>query len=193
MTSVVSETSSTNITDLLSAVSQEIMVMCVFFISLVLWRHIGQRQKASKQQRKTLTSQPCSNLSHSKKVSVEHRVENEVKIDAKVLQAIQAAEVQMMKLLDQREFTRALNFFRTFERDGRDRHFSEALFSAYIQSSIRVGKLDVVERLLRSMKRRGAEPSSDFWRTTLKMLSSRKHYDACLSVYNIFGRSLPCD
>jgi len=114
-------------------------------------------------------------------------------VDDKVLFAIRAAEEQMMKLLDQREFTRALNFFRSFERDGRDRHFSENLIAAFIQSAIRVGKLDVVERLLRSMKRRGAEPACDFWRATLKMLSSRKHFDTCLAIYGIFGRSLPAD
>jgi pentatricopeptide repeat protein len=43
------------------------------------------------------------------------------------------------------------------------------------------------------MKRRGAEPSQEFWRTTLKMLSSRKHFDACLSIYTVFGSSLPAD
>merc|ERR1719443_746749 len=120
-------------------------------------------------------------------------VQQEETVDPKVLQAFKKSEAEMMKLLESREFTRALNFFRTFERDGRDRHFSETLFASFIQSAIRVGKIDVVERLLRSMKRRGSEPSCDFWRTTLKMLSSRKHYDACLSVYNIFGRSLPSD
>jgi len=43
------------------------------------------------------------------------------------------------------------------------------------------------------MKRRGTDPSIEFWRTTLKMLSSRKHFEACQSIYNIYGRSLPAD
>jgi len=166
----------------------------VFFISLALWRHLGQRQKVGKKALKPLASQSCQPSSLAKKISVGQRAEIvDPKPDAKLLQTIQSAEEQMMKLLEQREFTRALNFFRTFERDGRDRHFSEVLFAALIQSAIRVGKIDVVERLLRSMKRRGAEPSCDFWRTTLKMLSSRKHFDACLSIFAIFGRSLPAD
>jgi pentatricopeptide repeat protein len=174
--------------DIFSAVTQELTVILVFFLSLALWKHIGNRQKASKQQKK-LSSHPSQPVL-AKKAVLEQR--DEV-VDPKTLLAVQSAETQMMKLLEQREFTRALNFFRTFERDGRERHFSEALFSAFIQSSIRVGKIDVVERLVRSMKRRGAEPSRDFWRTTLKMLSSRKHFDACLSIYTIFGRSLPSD
>jgi len=199
MTSVAQSLSSIDsIMDVLSAVTQELSVLLVFFISLVLWKHIGQRQKASKQQQwKTQSAQPCPPSSTPlKKVSTDNRKPAEVvdaKPDGKLLQAIQAAEAQMMKLLEQREFTRALNFFRTFERDGRDRHFSEATIAAFIQSAIRVGKLDVVERLLRSMKRRGAEPSIEFWRTTLKMLSSRKHFDVCLSIHQVFGRSLPAD
>jgi len=174
------------IQDVFAAVTQELTVILVFFISLLLWKHIGERNKANKKL-KAVASQSFQPAA-PKKVAVADEV-----VDAKVLQAMQTAEGQMMKLLEQREFTRALNFFRTFERDGRERHFSEALFSAFIQSAIRVGKIDVVERLLRSMKRRGAMPSSDFWRTIFKMLSSRKHFDACLSIYAVFGRALPAD
>lgn len=175
-----------SIQDVFAAVTQELTVILVFFISLALWKHIGERNKANKKL-KTVASQSFQPAA-PKKVAVNDEV-----VDAKVLQAIKTAEGQMMKLLEQREFTRALNFFRTFERDGREKHFSEALFSAFIQSAIRVGKIDVVERLLRSMKRRGAMPSCEFWRTTLKMLSSRKHFDSCLSIYALFGRTLPSD
>lgn len=195
MTSIVQPQSTISfIADILAAVSQEITVFVVFFISLFLWRHLGQRQKVGKQAWKAVAPQTCQPALSVKKVSVGQGAEIvDKQIDSKLLQAIESAEAQMIKLLDQREFTRALNFFRTFERDGRDRHFSEALFTALIQSAIRVGKIDVVERLLRSMKRRGAEPSRDFWRTTLKMLSSRKHFATCLSIFSIFGRSLPAD
>lgn len=175
-----------SIQDVFAAVTQELTVILVFFLSLALWKHIGERNKANKKL-KTVVSQSFQPAA-PKKVAVNDEV-----VDAKVLQAIKTAEGQMMKLLEQREFTRALNFFRTFERDGREKHFSEALFSAFIQSAIRVGKIDVVERLLRSMKRRGAMPSCEFWRTTLKMLSSRKHFDSCLSIYALFGRTLPSD
>jgi len=185
MTSFVS-----TVQDIFAAVTQELTVILVFFISLALWKHIGQRNKKEKgKQWKTLTSQSCQSVASPKKVA-QFQAEP---IDGKMLQAMQAAEAQMMKLLEQREFTRALNLFRTFERDGRDKHFSEALFSALIQSAIRVGKIDVVERLLRSMKRHGVKLSTDFWRTTLKMLSSRKHFEVCLSIYTVFGRSLPSD
>jgi pentatricopeptide repeat protein len=47
------------------------------------------------------------------------------------------------------------------------------------------------------MKRRGQsgadEPTRDFWRTTLKMLSSRKHFETCMSIFALYGRSLPSD
>lgn len=173
--------------DVFAAAAQEIIVLVVFFVSLTLWRYLGQSRKATKG--KTSNAQ----LSPSEKV---HRKVVEDPPDApdeKTSKAVQIAEEQMMKLLENREFTRALNFFRTFERDGRDRYLSEACFAAFIQSAIRVGKIDVVERLLRAMKRRGAQPSNDFWRTTLKMLSSRKHFSVCVSIYSIFGKSLPAD
>jgi len=177
--------------DVLASVTQEITVILVFFISLALWKHIGQRNKAVKKQ-KNLSSPTLQPSAPPKKVVAEAPPPLEV-LDAKQLQAVKTAEAQMMQLLEGREFTRALNFYRGFERDGRDRHFSEATFSAFIQSAIRVGKIDVVDRLLRSMKRRPTEASRDFWRTTLKMLSSRKHFDACMSIYNSYGKSLPAD
>lgn len=103
-------------------------------------------------------------------------------------------EQQIVKLLSQREFTRALNMYRACERDGHDRHFvSEAFFSDFIQSAARVGKADVVERLLRTMHRNGVEPSLTFWQTNLKLLSSRKHFNTLLVAYNIFDRCLPAD
>jgi pentatricopeptide repeat protein len=105
-----------------------------------------------------------------------------------------ATEQQMLKLLEQREFTRALNMYRACERDGRDRHFTnEELFSAFIQSAIRVGKIDVLERMLRAMRRNGILPSLKFWQTTLKMLSSRKHFNACISTHVLFARQIPAD
>jgi len=180
-----------SIQDVFAAVTQELMVILVFFISLALWKHIGERNKAGKQP-KTIASSYHSPLKPLRKdVPVERGFANV--LDNNQLKAIHAAEGQMMKLLEQREFTRALNFFRTFERDGRDRHFSESLISGFIQSAIRVGKIDVVERLLRSLKRHGGNPSCEFWRTTLKMLSSRKHFDTCLAIYQIWGSALPAD
>lgn len=180
-----------SVQDVFSAVTQELLVILVFFISLALWKHIGERSKAGKQPKFVTSPHHPPAKPPRKDVHVE-RGSTDV-LEGSQLKAIHAAEAQMLKLLEQREFTRALNFFRTFERDGRDRHFSEALISAFIQSAIRVGKIDVVERLLRSVKRYNGDPSCDFWRTTLKMLSSRKHFDACLAIYQIWGSALPAD
>jgi len=107
--------------------------------------------------------------------------------------AAKAAEEKMLQQLEQRkEFTVALNTYRALERDGRD-HFSERLYSSFIQGAVRVGKIDVVERMLRSMKRNGVPPSLTFWQTTLRMLSSRKHFTECLSAHTLFGNQMPAD
>lgn len=170
--------------------TQEILVLVVFFLSLALWKHIGKKSKPVKAQKVVHGLYEATEIKQpQKKVAANQQPP----VDQNMMQRVKEAESQMMKLLEQREFTRALNFFRTFERDGRDRYFSEALVSAFVQSAIRVGKIDVVERIIRGMSRRGGEPSCEFWQTTLKMLSSRKHYDCCLAVYMIFGSSLPAD
>jgi pentatricopeptide repeat protein len=175
--------------DILATVTQELMVMLVFFLSLALWRYIGKRNKPAKNHKAPGALTPSVGATAPPKKIIQQ----EQPVDGKVLKAIQAAETQMLKLLEQREFTRALNYFRTFERDGRDRYFSEAVLSAFIQSAIRVGKVDVVERIVRGMRKRGCEPSREFWRTTLKMLSSRKHFSTCLALHTIYGSSLPAD
>ena len=59
---------------------------------------------------------------------------------------VRAVEQQILKLLSQRQFTRALNMYRACERDGRDRHFvCETFYSNSFQSATRVRKVDVVE------------------------------------------------
>jgi len=99
----------------------------------------------------------------------------------------------MLGHLEQREFTRALNIYRSLERDGSGRAFGEDLYSAFIQSAVRVGKLDVVERMLSDMRRSGAPVTLGFWQTTLRMLSSRKHFGTCLSAHEAFGDLVPQD
>jgi len=184
--------STSSIADTFTAVTQELLVIVVFFVSLLLFKYIGQRHNAGKQKWKTPSSPPCSPVTPAKKPLKRAEVSGG-NFDGNAQKAAQEAETQMTKLLEQREFTRALSLFRKFERDGSERYFSEALFASFIQSAIRVGKIDVVERLLRSMKNRGAVPSNDFWKTTLKVLSSRKHFDVCLSIHASYGRSLPAD
>lgn len=154
MTNALESTSSIN--DTFCAVTQEILVLAVFFISLLLFKYVGQRQKAGKKQGTLASSPPRSPLTSPKKPNrLEQPAEARgASFDGDVQKAAQEAEPQMVKLLEQREFTRALNLFRRFERDGRERYFSEGLFASFIQSAIRVGKMDVVDRLLRAMKYR---------------------------------------
>merc|ERR1719409_2206741 len=83
--------------------------------------------------------------------------------------------------------------YRALEREGSDCFLSEEMFSSFIQSAIRVGKLDVVDRMLRSMRKNKFQPSQLFWQTTMKMLSSRKHFSSCLTAYEVWDKQMPCD
>lgn len=160
--------------------TQELLVLGVFFYSFVSWRQCNRR--------KSKAAPPAE----SKPVPLK-RVEKEAPAQHAKSEAAHAAEQQMLRHLEQREFTRALNLYRSLERDGRDRHFGMELYTAFVQSAIRVGKVDVVERMLRNMKKYELMPPLQFWQTSLKMLSSRKHYSACLSLHSIFGEQLPVD
>jgi len=196
------------------AVAQEILVLAVFFTSFVLWRKVNSKNPKSQKCRPVSTCQPQAQAisgAHPAQKSLKEafatqggRTENadegrlhhvlEQGSRPTVQPQSRATEQQMLKLLEQREFTRALNMYRACERDGRDRHFTnEELFSAFIQSAIRVGKIDVLERMLRAMRRNGILPSLKFWQTTLKMLSSRKHFNACISTHVLFARQIPAD
>ncbi|CAK8988433.1 Pentatricopeptide repeat-containing protein At1g03560, partial [Durusdinium trenchii] len=94
----------------------------------------------------------------------------------------------------QNEFTRALNLYRRTERWNLEAFFTEELFGCFVQSGIRVNKVDVVERMLRSLKRARKEaPSKEFWQQTLKLMSSRKHFSLCLLAYSIFEHDMPVD
>jgi len=192
------------------AVAQEILVLAVFFTSFVLWRKVNTSNPKNQKCRPVTACQPQTHTtvgSHPAQRSLKEafatqgsRTENfdegrmhhvlEQGSRPTVQPQSRATEQQMLKLLEQREFTRALNMYRACERDGRDRHFTnEELFSAFIQSAIRVGKIDVLERMLRAMRRNGILPSLKFWQTTLKMLSSRKHFNACVSTHALFFSS----
>jgi pentatricopeptide repeat protein len=163
--------------------AQEIAVIVVFTFSFVMWRSLKTFRPVNKR-----SSKLNSYVAPRNKNAAASAVHEEV-----VPSHVKAAEKEMIKCLDQREFTRALNMYRCLERDGRDRFFSEDLFSAFIQSAIRVGKTDVVDRMLRAMRRHQLKPSQQFWQTTLKMLSSRKHFSSCLAAYGHFGKQIPLD
>eukprot|EP00747_Dinoflagellata_sp_TGD_P089043 gnl/TRDRNA2_/TRDRNA2_164199_c0_seq3.p1 gnl/TRDRNA2_/TRDRNA2_164199_c0~~gnl/TRDRNA2_/TRDRNA2_164199_c0_seq3.p1 ORF type:complete len:635 (-),score=180.53 gnl/TRDRNA2_/TRDRNA2_164199_c0_seq3:38-1942(-) len=173
---------------------QELMVLLVFAISFLLWNKVSYAAKEKKTRNAALAKE--AKLA-KKQRSADESTEQQTPV-AKEKQVVpphvQASEQQMLRLLEGREFTRALNMYRSLERDGRDKCLvNEELFSSFIQSAIRVGKVDVVERMLRAMKRNGIPPSLKFWQTTLKMLSSRKHFTACVSIHSLFGKSIPAD
>jgi len=193
------------------AVAQEILVLAVFFISFVLWRKVNASSAKNSKCRPKSTLQTgatAGNFSAQKSLKEAfatpgNRSETLEESRFHVLEQgsrptvqpqFRATEQQMLKLLEQREFTRALNMYRACERDGRDHHFTnEELFSVFIQSAIRVGKIDVLERMLRAMRRNGILPSLKFWQTILKMLSSRKHFNACITIHTLFARQIPAD
>lgn len=177
-----------------AAFAQELLVLGVFFFSFLAWRHLGRglglargsklavgREDPAKPPRKREAARKSSAPAPAPQPQTPQPPQ------------VRAAEQQMLRHLEQREFTRALNMYRALERDGRDRSFSVELYAAFIQSSIRVGKIDVVERMMQAMRRCGLTPSLQFWQTTLKMLSSRKHFSACLSAHAAYGELLPAD
>jgi len=190
-----------------AAVVQEVCVIAIFATSFALWRRINHRPAKAEGLVSTLFSRVGlvnSELSYVRKPYSKGAVPEEKheqttsvvrrKPDTHHVSSIRIAEQQMLKLLEGREFTRALNMYRSLERDGRDRHLvCEELFSAFIQSSIRVGKVDVVERMLRTIKRNEIVPTLGFWQTTLRMLSSRKQFSYCLSVHVLFSQHIPPD
>lgn len=183
----------------ISAFAQEIIVMIAFFASYWSWRFIKSKYAGTTTPAWKLRSSFESTSAAPAKTAdddgiggskptrgAEHR--------ARVAPpAVKAAQFEMLLQLEQREFTRALNTYRCHERDGRDQYFTEELYSAFVQSAIRVGKVDVVERMLRSMRRNHFSPSLQFWQTAFKMLSSRRQFSFCLSVHGIFGKLIPPD
>mmetsp|Transcript_142370 Transcript_142370/g.265330 ORF Transcript_142370/g.265330 Transcript_142370/m.265330 type:complete len:642 (-) Transcript_142370:19-1944(-) len=178
-----------SIEDIFAAVAQELSVLLAFAASFYMWRRLGVFKKPrvpQKQNVKTIGNQATSTAKTLRSSSNEEM--------AGVKKAARYVEKQLTQLLEQREFTRALNIYRTAERDGREQYFvDENFYSLFIQSAIRVGKVDVVERLLRCMRRKGMAPTRDFWRSTLKMLSSRKHFSTCLSAYASYSSVMPAD
>jgi pentatricopeptide repeat protein len=107
----------------------------------------------------------------------------------------QFMEKKMIKLLENKSFRHALNLFRFVRRTVGVQEYTEELFLPFIQSAIRVGKMDVVEYMLKSMTEIPtlSAPSHHFWRTILKYLVSRKEYAACLSAHDLFGSKVPLE
>lgn len=182
------------VAEVFNAISQELIVLGVFLVSYVTWRHLGMLKRRFNAERKLKLNDP---IPYQKKpfTSGFKTAETPAKLGNFVADSnTKALEAQMMRHLEQHEFTRALNLYRSTERgDGCRRNFSEQFYVAFIESAVRVGKTDVLERLFRALKRSDLTPSQEFWRRVLKMLSSRKHFSTCLLVHTLFRHQLPVD
>lgn len=206
---------STIIDDTLGAIFQELLPLILFVISFMVWR--SMRKLASPRGKPSCSSkskkhvcEPVKDMNLPSKAAKQDNIPDPKDIilnkaisnqqqeasapHATTMLHVKAAEAQMHKLLQGREFTRAINMYRSFEKNGRDKYFQdEELFAAFIQASIRMGKIDVVERMMCTMRRNGVEPTKDFWQATMKLLSSRKHFSTCLTIFGIYGNDLPTD
>lgn len=190
----------------MSSIVQEFLICGVFLAFFIIWPRMEWCWAKPRKGTGDFASSPnfCKGVAGGaeaagpgpKVTSVSHRQQLSSSIrsrDATSPPHVRAAERQMLQLLEEREFTRALNMYRSLERDGCDRSFSQELYSAFIQSAIRVGKVDVVESLLRSIKRNKVPATPAFWQAVLKMLSARKYFSVCLNLHALFDNELPTD
>eukprot|EP00930_Biecheleria_cincta_P031823 TRINITY_DN2206_c0_g1_i2.p1 TRINITY_DN2206_c0_g1~~TRINITY_DN2206_c0_g1_i2.p1 ORF type:complete len:628 (+),score=133.54 TRINITY_DN2206_c0_g1_i2:129-2012(+) len=182
---------------LFDSLAQEMVILALFGVSFTLWRTY-QKNNA-----KTLKGTECKNKGLLDRQLVRrvsdgrphglHTGRITKKFSEPDRAKVRACEPEIRQLMDRNEFTRALNMYRCVERQGLEVLFSEPLFTAFIQSATRVGKVDVAERMLRTMKRAHITPSLDFWLHSMKLFSSRKQYGLCLSTYEMFGDHCPAD
>jgi pentatricopeptide repeat protein len=177
-----------SVSSFLTAVAQDVCAITVFFIAAYAWRYsTTQKKKVCRPLSAEVSIPPSAQVPHACK-----EIPSEKKFESMEAKAQKVAS-EIIRLLSQHEFTRALNLFRGAERDGRAQFFNESVFAALIESAIRVTKPDVAQSMLQCMKDYGFAPTVDFWRIQLKLLSSRKQFDTCLVAYNIFGDCLPPD
>lgn len=185
--------------------AQELVVIIVFLASAFIFSRMRPSRNRNSQQKLSPSkfspfSKTCASLSSPRqcadvdwtRVSTTLTQQSSVRTSSDSAR-FEALEQQMLQHLQQHEFTRALNIYRGLERTGGDANFGEDVYSIFIQSAIRVKKLDVVERMLRSIRRKRLRPSVQFFQMTLRMLSSRKHFATCLSLHALFADELPLD
>ncbi|CAJ1330410.1 unnamed protein product [Effrenium voratum] len=165
------------------ALVQELLVLATFALSFTLWRRLGRQAK----QRKLDADRPDKNRLKARPKAPVRSFSPQEQEHAK------SVEKQMQAFLAQYEFTRALNQYRSLERSGLEALLSEEVFASFVQSAVRVNKVDVAERMLRTMKRVGIVPSLQFWQHTMRLLSSRKNFALCLTAYSIFEHQIPID
>eukprot|EP00439_Symbiodinium_sp_Y106_P039305 s492_g4.t2 len=162
----------------------EFIVLATFAISFTLWRHFG---RSARQSRKAgLVETPVEKCP----VPKAPRVKSSRSFTDQEKEHVKAAEKEMLAFLASCEFTRALNQYRGLQRTGTR---CQELFASFVQSAVRVNKADVAERMLRTMRRSGLVPSPVFWQHTMKLLSSRRYFELCLSAYSIFEHLIPAD
>eukprot|EP00930_Biecheleria_cincta_P031822 TRINITY_DN2206_c0_g1_i1.p1 TRINITY_DN2206_c0_g1~~TRINITY_DN2206_c0_g1_i1.p1 ORF type:complete len:653 (+),score=139.25 TRINITY_DN2206_c0_g1_i1:134-2092(+) len=194
---------------------QEMVILAVFGISFVSWRTYqklmknaakvvnwggGHAQKLAQQEQHgapalhEMAKQKGGRAAQGRLASTPTDAARNVRKFSEVDKAkVMAAEPEILKFMQQNEFTRALNMYRGFERQGFEMLFSEHLFTTFVQSATRVGKVDVAERMMRVMKRANIIPSLEFWQHTMKLFSSRRQYGLCLTTYEILGHQCPAD
>lgn len=188
----------------MGTLAHELLVVGVFFFSAVLWLKIGgssrrPRKDAPDMAAKAQFTQPTKTApkiapARQQVAAVTRPKEQFTGQSQGPAPHVKAAQKQILALLGDRQFTRALSIYRGLERDSRDRQIQcTEFFGEFIQSAIRVGKIDVVEKLVFTLQRNRVTMSVEFWRTALRMLSSRKHFGACISIYAILGDELPLD
>lgn len=186
------------------SVAQELIFLAVFGVSCLLWRAVGQHSK----RRRVAKKLDVYDVIQTKAGPKHHAEEKEVggvaettpeapdKLRAGSAQKLlkpapEDVEKQIMEFLNRREFTKALNLYRRLNCE--EICLSANTYTEFIHSAVRVNKTDVAERLFWAMKRNGILPSLKFWQETLRMVSSRKHFQLCLTMEQIFGEQVPVD
>mmetsp|Transcript_50676 Transcript_50676/g.94638 ORF Transcript_50676/g.94638 Transcript_50676/m.94638 type:complete len:621 (-) Transcript_50676:17-1879(-) len=169
-----------------AALVQEALVLLTFAVSFSVWRRYTRRTaRRSFKELKEPSEAPAAPKAGRQRLP---RIFSQQEKDH-----VTATEKQMLSLLASSEFTRALNQYRGLERIGLEVQLSEDVFASFVQSAVRMSKVDVAERMLRTMKRSGLVPSAEFWQHTMKLMSSRRQFSLCLSAYNIFEHLMPAD
>lgn len=174
----------------------EVSVLTIFAMSFMLW-HYAKTYHLCKTGKPTprLPKVPVAEVTKEKDSdkSVSPQPGGSPKCPPKQDSALEA-EQHMVVLLEQKEFTRALYMFKSLERSGGDKELkNEELFSSFVMSATRIGKFDVVDKMLRVMQRNSIKPSLGTWQNMLKLLSTKKRFSSCLLAYSLFEKTFPTD
>jgi pentatricopeptide repeat protein len=151
----------------LAELAQDLGFLTLFFLGSLIVRRAKWQKK---QQRATKKAGLCQNL----------------KLAAP---APANAETQILTLLKQNEFMRALYIYRSCERR-EIFQFGEATFLAFVEQ---VGKPDMAKHFFDDMRQAGVVPSLNFWQKALTAMSGRKMFISCLAAYSVFDKDIPID